>query len=188
MRTLACLMALLLAGFAALAWPGPARAQDAASVVADTAKDVFTEAERKAIDDYYRKIAARFPAGNSTARNPADDDDDGGKKGKGKDKQEKDKKDKDKKDKGKKDKEGLPPGLAKKDELPPGLQKRLEKNGTLPPGLQKRALPAELDAKLTRPRKGQERVVVDQDVVLVETATGKVLDIQIGRASCRERV
>ena len=30
---------------------------------------------------------------------------------------------------------GLPPGLAKRDELPPGLEKQLEKNGTLPPGL-----------------------------------------------------
>ena len=29
--------------------------------------------------------------------------------------------------------DGLPPGLAKRQELPPGLQRQLHKNGTLPP-------------------------------------------------------
>src|SRR5579864_3107297 len=29
---------------------------------------------------------------------------------------------------------GLPPGLAKRDQLPPGLEKQLRERGTLPPG------------------------------------------------------
>lgn len=174
MRIFSCLVVLLLAGLmSVLAWPGPVLAQDAVATTKEAVKGVFTETERRVIDEYYRKIAARFPAGNQTSPQPADDDSDGkGRKGK-KDKEQ----DKEKKAKGKKDKADLPPGLAKKDELPPGLQKRLEKNGSLPPGLQKRALPSDLAARLPAPRAGQERVVVDGDVVLVETATGKVLDI-----------
>lgn len=67
---------------------------------------------------------------------------------------------------------GLPPGLAKRDQLPPGLAKR----GQLPPGLAKRDLPYELEADLPR-RTGEQFYVVDSDVVLVERATGVVLDI-----------
>ncbi|MBT3915897.1 MAG: hypothetical protein HN731_03895 [Rhodospirillaceae bacterium] len=74
-------------------------------------------------------------------------------------------------------KKGLPPGLAKRDKLPPGLQKQLERNGKLPPGLQKRALPSDLEAKLSPPREGTERVIINQDVVLIEKATNTVLDI-----------
>lgn len=75
--------------------------------------------------------------------------------------------------------QGLPPGLAKRDELPPGLQKHLEKNGTLPPGLQKRVqpLPSSLEIKLPKPREGTKRVVVGGNVVLVEERTSKILDI-----------
>jgi Ni/Co efflux regulator RcnB len=169
MRLSLLLPVLLIAGFVlASAAPHPALAQDAATVIADAAKDVFTEVERRTIDDYYKKIMSKFPAANATkGSTQTADDDDGGKKGKKKDKGKK----------GGKEKEGLPPGLAKKDQLPPGLQKHLEKNGALPPGLQKRALPADLEAKLPTARKGQERVIVDNDVVLVETATGKVLDV-----------
>ncbi len=79
--------------------------------------------------------------------------------------------------KGKKGKSGeMPPGLAKKESLPPGLQKHLEKHGKLPPGLEKRNLPPDLEGKLPK-RKGQDRVIVGNDVVLVERATGLVLDI-----------
>ncbi len=75
--------------------------------------------------------------------------------------------------------QGLPPGLAKRDELPPGLQKHLEKNGTLPPGLQKRMqpLPSSLEVKLPKTREGTKRVVVGGNVVLVEERTSKILDI-----------
>ncbi len=72
----------------------------------------------------------------------------------------------------------LPPGLAKRDgNLPPGLERQLEKNGRLPPGLAKRALPDELHHRLGPPRKGTRRYIVNEDVVLIEEATGVILDI-----------
>ena len=78
-----------------------------------------------------------------------------------------------KKDKNKK----LPPGLAKKETLPPGLAKQLERNGTLPPGLAKRNLPADLEAELPASAEGLERTIVDNAVVLVEKATGRIIDV-----------
>jgi hypothetical protein len=74
----------------------------------------------------------------------------------------------------------LPPGLAKRGgKLPPGLQKHLEKNGQLPPGLQKRMepLPSALDNRLPRIPEYWERVVVERDVVLLDTRTNRILDI-----------
>lgn len=76
----------------------------------------------------------------------------------------------------------MPKGLAKRDSLPPGLERQLEKNGTLPPGLAKRDLPADLTRRLPRRDDGTERVIVDSDVVLIEAATGVVLDILRGVA------
>ncbi|NCF09584.1 MAG: hypothetical protein GWP66_02770 [Gammaproteobacteria bacterium] len=76
----------------------------------------------------------------------------------------------------------MPKGLAKRDSLPPGLERQLEKNGTLPPGLAKRDLPADLTRRLPKRDDGTERVIVDSDVVLVEAATGVVLDILRGVA------
>lgn len=83
---------------------------------------------------------------------------------------------------GKKTKRGLPPGLAKKDELPPGLQKQLEKNGRLPPGLARNDLPKSLRDKLYAPQKGTKRLIVGDDVILIDTATDIVLDILRGVA------
>lgn len=74
--------------------------------------------------------------------------------------------------KGGKNKGGLPPGLAKKNGLPPGLAKRQ----TLPPGLQKRALPASLEHQLPE-RRHTERLIIDDDVILIERGTNLVLDI-----------
>lgn len=72
----------------------------------------------------------------------------------------------------------LPPGLSKRcGDLPPGLQKHLEKNSTLPPGLAKRELPDDLYRRLGPPPKGTGRYIVNEDVVLIEEATGVVLDI-----------
>lgn len=69
--------------------------------------------------------------------------------------------------KGKKGKEvgnqGLPPGLAKKQ--------------TLPPGIAKRQLPSGLLAQLPPPPTGFERVIVDDNVLLVEVATQVVHDV-----------
>jgi hypothetical protein len=81
------------------------------------------------------------------------------------------------KSRGKGSGKGMPPGLAKRDKLPPGLQKQLERNGTLPPGLQKRKLPDTIEEKLAPPQEGTERVIVNQDVVLIDKATNTVLDI-----------
>ena len=80
-----------------------------------------------------------------------------------------------KKDKTKKNKNAKKKG--KSDELPPGLQKHLDKYGTLPPGLAKKELPPGLAKRLGSTRSGLERLIVGDDVVLVEEATGIVYDI-----------
>ena len=77
---------------------------------------------------------------------------------------------------GKGGKSGLPPRLAKRDSLPPGLQKQLDRNGRLPPGLDRRALPEDLEKRLPA-RTDTERVIVDNDVVLIEKGTDLVLDV-----------
>ncbi|MFT6559663.1 MAG: hypothetical protein ACJAYR_003549 [Sneathiella sp.] len=87
---------------------------------------------------------------------------------------------KNEKKKGKK--KGLPPGLAKKEQLPPGLQKQLERNGTLPPGLQKRSLPDDLLSRLPKRNSRFDRVIVDNDIVLLERGTNLILDILKGAA------
>ena len=112
---------------------------------------LFTESERQLITEYFHK------------EHRQDDDADNNQRHK-------------KQKKGKKHK-GLPPGLARKEQLPPGLQKQLERNGTLPPGLAKRDLPADLESQL-RPVDGSlERVIADSHVMLVEKATGIIKDI-----------
>lgn len=74
---------------------------------------------------------------------------------------------------GKKNK-GMPPGLAKRGgNLPPGLAKR---GDDLPPGLAKR-LPRDLMHELPPRSSDYRRVVVDNDIVLIDAATNKVLDI-----------
>jgi Ni/Co efflux regulator RcnB len=74
-----------------------------------------------------------------------------------------------------------PPGLAKRDHLPPGLAKR----DTLPPGLQGRGLPQDLEGRLSRLPKGYKRSQVGDDVVLIEEATGILIDIIRGVAKGR---
>lgn len=81
-----------------------------------------------------------------------------------------------------KSKKGLPPGLAKKDSLPPGLAKQLEKNGTLPPGLAKRDLPYDLQRKLPNRKSIFERIIVGDDILLIERGTEIILDILRGAA------
>ncbi len=65
-------------------------------------------------------------------------------------------------------------------QLPPGLAKQLHKRGSLPPGLSGRALPPGLAKKLGPAPKGYERVIVDRDVVLVNSVTGAIVDILRG--------
>ncbi len=75
-----------------------------------------------------------------------------------------------------------PPGLAARKTLTPGHAKRLERKGTLPPGLAKRDLPPDLASLLPPVRPGHKRYVVGNDVVLIERATGLILDILFGVA------
>ena len=119
---------------------------------------IFSELEKRLLHDYFGK-------GKSSGDDEKAEKSKGRGKGKGKGKS-----------KGGRG-GGLPPGLAKKDSLPPGLARQLERNGTLPPGLAKRDLPADLEAKLPRTVGDHKRVIVDNDVVLIEQATGKILDI-----------
>ena len=74
---------------------------------------------------------------------------------------------------------GLPPGLAKREQLPPGLQKQLARNGKLPPGLEKKVhpLPTQLEIRLPRLPDGWRRIVVGGNVILLEQRTGAILDI-----------
>jgi len=74
---------------------------------------------------------------------------------------------------------GLPPGLAKREQLPPGLQRQLAKNGKLPPGLEKRIqpLPRELELKLPRLPDGRKRIVIAGNVILLEERTATIVDI-----------
>ncbi len=61
--------------------------------------------------------------------------------------------------------------------LRPGLAKHIRRRGTLPPGLQKRALPPGLRSRLPGLPPGQARVLVGNDVLLIQEATGLILDI-----------
>lgn len=111
----------------------------------------FSELERDLIGKYYQR--------HQTSRTYSDED-------------------RSSKTKNKNSGKGLPPGLARKDQLPPGLAKQLQKNGTLPPGLAKRSLPSDLERQLPPPPKGYERQIIeDATVVLVNKATGKIADI-----------
>lgn len=64
---------------------------------------------------------------------------------------------------------GLPPGLAKKDDLPPGLQKQIQRNGALPPGLEKkvRQLPYACSDELPNIPGGWERVILSGRILLL---------------------
>jgi hypothetical protein len=74
---------------------------------------------------------------------------------------------------------GLPPGLAKRDDLPPGLEKQLRRNGTLPPGLQKRLrpFPAELERQLGALPRGYRRGILDNDAVVYRTDNYTIADL-----------
>ena len=133
------------------------------------AEDTTTSALEKAVDagfsELERDLIGKYYQGHQTSKSYSDEDRD----------RERETKEK---TKNKKSKKGLPPGLAKRDELPPGLAKQLQKNGTLPPGLAKRSLPADLEKQLPPPPKGYERQIIeDATVVLVNKATGKIADI-----------
>lgn len=126
------------------------------SMVEATMDAGFSEIERQIIERYYGS------SDKQSEQEDRDDEDRDGKKPKNKEKNGSKK---------------MPPGLAKKDELPPGLTKQLERNGTLPPGLAKRDLPSDLDRQLPEPKETLERTIVDSSVVLIEEASGRIVDI-----------
>ena len=74
---------------------------------------------------------------------------------------------------------GLPPGLAKREQLPPGLQKQLAKNGKLPPGLEQKIqpMPRDLEIRLPRLPDGRKRIVIAGNVILLDERTSTIVDI-----------
>ncbi|MBT5267069.1 MAG: hypothetical protein HOL85_19690 [Rhodospirillaceae bacterium] len=148
---------------------GSATAQDMAKVISDVSKRMIVEHFKKEMGVESKAVTGK--------KEEEDEDSESKAKKTGKKDKKAGKKDKKAKKDKKGKKKGLPPGLAKKKQLPPGLQRQYEKNDKLPPGLAKRDLPEDLTSKLPPPPAGTQRVVVDNDVVLIEQATGKVLDI-----------
>jgi len=53
----------------------------------------------------------------------------------------------------------------------------LERGQVLPQDLPRRALPKALDSQLGKPAPGTQRVVVGDDVMLIERKTGRILDV-----------
>lgn len=76
-----------------------------------------------------------------------------------------------------------PPGLAKKNNgcLPPGIAKRWAMGQPLPKGIDLARLPEDLRRRLGLPPPGYEYGRVDDDVVLIEIATRKVVEAILGR-------
>ncbi len=62
-------------------------------------------------------------------------------------------------------------------EMPRGISKKLERGGTLPPGIKKTRMPADLARELPRRPANQELTIVEDNVVLLEKTTGRILDI-----------
>jgi len=72
---------------------------------------------------------------------------------------------------------GKPKNKGKNKGLPPGIAKNLQRGKPLPPGIAKRDLPPGLDSSLPESHHGYERIIVGNDVVLVEIDTGEIADI-----------
>ncbi len=138
---------------------GPGSAQNSSGMTQanEAVSNVLSGIEQSLIRKYFR----------NQANLEQDDGDDAPGRGKGKRKGKG-------KAKGKNKSKKTPPGLAKREGgLPPGLAKR----DTLPPGLQGRGLPNDLQGQLPNRGLAQEIQLVGNDAVLVEKATGVILDI-----------
>lgn len=162
-------MKIILALFMLMLSTAPLAAQTTTQTVVDvlvgTVIDTVFSAEEKRVIDDYLKSRGGLPDGEEITSE---------KRGKGK---------KNKANKGKGKNKKLPPGLAKRKELPPGLKRQLERRHTLPPGLAVRELPDDLASQLPDPGEGTDRIVVEDDIVLIEKATGRILDIILGRGT-----
>lgn len=62
-------------------------------------------------------------------------------------------------------------------DLPPGIAKNLARGKPLPPGIAKRYLPNNLNALLPSPYAGTNRLIVGNDILLVQATTGLILDV-----------
>ncbi|MFT6579592.1 MAG: hypothetical protein ACKVKG_05455 [Alphaproteobacteria bacterium] len=147
-------------------------AERTARAQTDVSQVVFTEIEKRAIKRFYESIGLRNPENS-------------GRVGQGQHSSQKSEKRKSRKHwkhksgKKKKFKHGkgkskqTPPGLARRNQLPAGLAKRK----ALPPGLAKRRLPSNLESQLAPLPIGVERVLVGDDVVLIQKGTNLLLDV-----------
>ena len=71
---------------------------------------------------------------------------------------------------------GLPPGLAKREQLPPGLRQQLRENGELPPGLQKRLVPVPADwTNLPPIGEYERRYFAGDDLIIIDTRTNRIV-------------
>lgn len=72
---------------------------------------------------------------------------------------------------------GLPPGLAKREQLPPGLRRQLRERGTLPPGLQKHLVdvPADWSSRLPSIARYERRYFAGDDLIVVDTRTNTIV-------------
>jgi hypothetical protein len=75
----------------------------------------------------------------------------------------------------------LPPGLARKGNIPPGHERQMGEGG-VPPGQQVRYLPYELEQRLQPLPQGYVHVIVDTDVVIMNTRTHAIVDVMRGIA------
>ncbi len=61
--------------------------------------------------------------------------------------------------------------------LPPGIAKNVQRGKPLPPGIAKRGLPSDLEGRLPKLREGLQRIIVGDDVTIIEEGTRVVVDI-----------
>ncbi len=69
------------------------------------------------------------------------------------------------------------PGTVKGKALPPGLTGRYEAAGALPASSAWRNLPADLNARLPPRAPGLARVIINRDVLLINRADARVVDV-----------
>ena len=62
-------------------------------------------------------------------------------------------------------------------QMPQGTAMKLERGGMMPPGIERTRFPSDLLRQLPNRPAGQESGIVGNDVVLIEIATGLILDI-----------
>lgn len=169
--------ALMLTMFWLATGAAPAVAQSDANQV------IFTEIEKRAIKRFYEAIGlrnpdrddgiyreSRYPESRYSEDRHSEDRYSGKhKKSKKWKKHNKGKKRKAHKGKSKR----MPQGLVKRHKLPPGLAKRQR----LPKGLNRRRLFTNLERQLPPTPVNVERVLVDNNIVLIQKGTNLVLDI-----------